>query len=288
VRFLILGGDGMLGHQLYKRLRAAHETRVTLRQGFASYVKFGLFESGSTYPDVDMRDAGRLSKVLSDFRPQVVVNAVGIVKQRADAKDSIQSIEINALLPHRLEVLCGSIGARLIHLSTDCVFSGRTGNYSEASPPDPQDLYGRSKLLGEVGGRGCLTLRTSMIGPELQRKTGLLEWLLAQNGTVKGYRSAVFSGFTTLELSRIIERVAVAFPEAHGVYHVASEPINKCELLKMIKRALDLKVEVVPDDAVKCDRSLDSSRFRAEFGYTLPTWDQMIQELAASVREAQS
>jgi dTDP-4-dehydrorhamnose reductase len=278
----------MLGHQLYQRLQAAHETRVTLRQGFAAYARFGLFDRGGAYPDVDARDTGRLSQVFTDFSPQVVVNAVGIVKQRADARESIPSIEINALLPHRLAVLCGTIGARLIHLSTDCVFSGRIGNYSETAPPDPEDLYGRSKLLGEVGDRGCLTLRTSMIGPELKGKTGLLEWFLAQNGTVKGYRSTIFSGFTTLELSRIIERIAVEFPEAHGIYHVASQPINKYELLTKIKRALDLKVEVVPDDAVRCDRSLDSSRFRAEFGYAPPTWNQMIEELAGSVREAQS
>ena len=287
MRFLILGGDGMLGHQLYKRLRASHDTRVTLRENRAAYDSFSLFDSGNAYPDIDVRDAGRLSSVLTAFGPQVVINAVGIVKQRADAKTSIPSIEINALLPHRLAMLCGRSGARLIHLGTDCVFSGRAGNYSEASMPDPEDLYGRSKLLGEVEDSGCLTLRTSIIGPELRRKTGLLEWFLAQRGTVKGYRGAIFSGFTTLEMSRIIERVAVEFPEAQGLYHVASEPINKYELLKMIKRELNLKVEVVPDDGVRCDRSLDSSRFRTDFGYTPPAWTQMIEELAASMREAQ-
>ena len=229
-----------------------------------------------------------LEKVLADFSPEVVVNAIGIVKQRADAKESVASIEINALLPHRLAVLCSAVGARLIHFSTDCVFSGREGNYSETSTPDPDDLYGRTKLLGEVQDKTCLTLRTSIIGPELRRKTGLLEWLLAQSGTVKGYRGAIFSGFTTLEMSRIIERLAVEFPEAHGLYHVASEPVNKYELLKMIKRELNLEVKVVADDAIRCDRSLDSSRFRAHFGYTPPTWNQMIEELAASIGKAQS
>jgi dTDP-4-dehydrorhamnose reductase len=288
VRFLILGGDGMLGHQLYERLRASHETRVTLRESLAAYGSFRVFGSDNAYPGIDVRDTRRVAKVLADFDPQVVVNAVGIVKQRADANESIPSIEINALLPHRLAVLCSTIGARLIHLSTDCVFSGRTGNYSETSTTDPEDLYGRSKLLGEVQDQGCLTLRTSIIGPELRRKTGLLEWFLAQSGTVKGYRNAVFSGFTTLEMSRIIERLAVDFSGAHGLYHVASEPITKYELLKLIKRELKLDVEVVPDDAVRCDRSLDSSRFRAQFGYTPPTWSQMIEELAASIRKAQS
>lgn len=288
MRFLILGGDGMLGHQLHKRLRATHEVRVTLRQDAAAYRDCGPFDRQHAYSGVDVRRTATLLEVLADYRPAVVVNAVGIVKQRADAQASIPSIEINALLPHRLAVLCRAIGARLIHLSTDCVFSGRSGNYRDTSPPDPEDLYGRSKLLGEVQDEHCMTLRTSMIGPELRRKSGLLEWFLAQNGTVNGYRNAIFSGFTTLELSRIIERLAVEFPRAHGVYHVSSEPISKYELLLLIKRKLELKVDIVADDEFECDRSLDSSRFRGEFGYTPPSWDTMIDELAASIRKTQT
>lgn len=288
MRFLILGGDGMLGHQLYKRLRAAHEAKVTLRQELAAYHDCGLFDREHAYAGVDVRRTETLLEVLADYHPAMVVNAVGIVKQRADAQESIASIEINALLPHRLAVLCRAMGARLIHLSTDCVFSGRSGNYREISLPDPEDLYDRSKLLGEVQDGHCMTLRTSMIGPELKRKTGLLEWFLAQNGTVKGYRNAIFSGFTTLEMSRIIERLAVEFPRAHGIYHVSSAPISKYELLLLVKRKLGLKVEIVPDDAFRCDRSLDSSRFRGEFGYTPPSWDNMIDELAASIRETPS
>lgn len=289
MRFLILGGDGMLGHQLYKRLRGAHETRVTLRQDLAAYRDCGPFDREHAYAGVDVRRTETLLDVLADYHPAVVVNAVGIVKQRADAQESIPSIEINALLPHRLALLCRAMGARLIHLSTDCVFSGRSGNYRESSLPDPEDLYDRSKLLGEVQDGHCMTLRTSMIGPELKRKTGLLEWFLAQkSGTVKGYRNAIFSGFTTLEMSRIIERLAVEFPRAHGLYHVSSASISKYDLLMLIKRKLDLKVEIVPDDAFRCDRSLDSSRFRGEFSYTPPSWDNMIDELAASIRKTQS
>ncbi len=288
MRFLILGGDGMLGHQLFKWLRPRHEVKVTLHQAFAAYYDCALFDPGNAYAGVDVRSMETLQEVFTDFRPAVLVNAVGIVKQRADAKESILNIEINALLPHRLAVLCRAVGARLIHLSTDCVFSGRGGNYRESAIPDPEDLYDRSKLLGEVREEHCLTLRTSMVGPELRRKTGLLEWFLAQQGTVKGYRNAIFSGFTTLEMSRIIERLAVEFPRAHGLYHVSSAPISKYDLLLLIKRKLSLKVEVVPDEAFRCDRSLDSSRFRAEFGYAPPSWDAMTGELAASLREARS
>src|SRR5262249_32316179 len=130
------------------------------------------------------------------------------VKQRSEASAAIPSLEINSLLPHRLALVCAAAGARLVHLSTDCVFSGRKGAYTESDPPDADDLYGRSKYLGEVASPGCLTLRTSIIGRELSRKTGLLEWLLSQRGaTVKGFRSAIFSGFTTHEMGRIIERL---------------------------------------------------------------------------------
>lgn len=284
MRFLILGGDGMLGHQLYRRLRAAHEVKVTLRQDFAAYRNYRLFEPDHAYTGVDVRRMETLLDVFAAFRPTVVVNAVGIVKQRPDAGDSTLNVEINALLPHRLALLCRATCARLIHLSTDCVFSGRKGQYRETDVPDAEDLYDRSKLLGEVLQDHCMTLRTSLIGPELKRKTSLLEWFLAQRGTVNGYRNAIFSGFTTLEMSRIIERLALEFPNGHGLYNVSSAPISKHDLLLLIKRKFNLGVEVVPDDALKCDRSLDSSRFRAEFGYTPPTWDQMIEELATSIR----
>lgn len=288
MRFLILGGDGMLGHQLFMRLCAAHEVKATLRQNLAAYRGCGLFNAGNAYAGVDVRRTETLIEVFSEFRPAVVVNAVGIVKQRAEARDAILNIEINALLPHRLALLCRAVGARLIHLGTDCVFSGQQGNYTETSVPDPDDLYDRAKLLGEVQEKHCITLRTSLIGRELKRKTGLLEWFLAQRGPVKGYRKAIFSGFTTLEMSRIIERLAVEFPNAEGLYHVSSEPISKYDLLALVKRKLGIDVEIVPDDALRCDRSLDSRRFRAEFRYAPPAWETMIDELTASIRNPRS
>jgi dTDP-4-dehydrorhamnose reductase len=214
----------------------------------------------------------------------VVVNAAGIVKQRADTHDSIPNIAINALLPHRVASLCAASGARLIHISTDCVFSGLEGRYTEASTPDPRDLYGQSKLLGEVHAPHCLTLRTSMIGPEISRKTGLLEWFLAQRGSIKGFRRAIFSGFTTLELTRIVERLALHYPAAHGLYHVSAAPISKYDLLAMLGERLPVDVSIAPDDAFHCDRSLDSSRFRAQFSYAPPAWEEMLDELALAIR----
>lgn len=284
MRILVLGGDGMLGHRLLTQLRPGHDVRCTLRQDAAAYARYGMFPAESSYFGVDVRSLERLTEVFADFRPQAVVNCVGIVKQRASAHDAIPSLEINSLLPHRLSLLCRGAGARLVHLSTDCAFSGSVGMYHDDDASDATDLYGKSKYLGEVGDPGCITLRTSMIGPELSRKSGLLEWFLAQSGRIRGFRRAVFSGFTTAELSRLIETLLVDHPDASGVYHASAEPIDKYHLLVAIRDRLGREIEIVPDDDFHCDRSLDSSRFRAEFGYTPPSWDEMLDELAADLK----
>lgn len=279
MRILILGGDGMLGHQLLKHLRKRHEVRVTLRQDLAAYVSLGLFTKDNSYDGIDIRCIERIMEVFADFMPEAVINAVGIVKQRPDAKESIPSLEINALLPHRLAVLCKGVGARLIHVSTDCVFSGRKGNYLETDSSDAEDLYGKTKFLGEVHDTNCLTLRTSIIGRELYRHKSLLEWFLSSKGTVKGFVNAIYSGFTTIEMSRIIEKLLLEFQDASGLYQVSSEPINKYDLLLLFKEKLGHEVEIIPDFAFSCDRSLDSTRFRTNFSYTPPSWSDMIEEL---------
>jgi dTDP-4-dehydrorhamnose reductase len=286
LRILIAGGDGMLGHALLRALDSAHEVRVTLRRELQAYAGYGLFHSGNAYAGIEMRDTERLGAALEHFRPQAVINAVGVVKQRPEAADAIPSIAINALFPHQLAGLCARHGARLVHMSTDCVFSGDRGGYREEDLPDATDLYGRSKLLGELHDQHCLTLRTSIIGRELSRKTGLLEWFLAQSGPVRGYREAIFSGFTTAEMARIIERVLSRHPRMSGLYHVSSEPIAKYDLLTLIKRAFRLTTEIVPDDNVRIDRSLDSTRFRSETGYMPPAWPRMIDELARDTAAA--
>jgi dTDP-4-dehydrorhamnose reductase len=285
MRILILGGDGMLGHQLLRHFSAHHDTRVTLRQALEHYSRYGLFKSDNAYGAIDARSTDSLRKVLADFRPEAVINAIGLVKQRPVAQEAIPNIEINALLPHKVALLCMEVGARLVHMSTDCVFSGSRGCYREADRPDSDDLYGLSKLLGEVHAPHCITLRTSLIGPELSRKTGLLEWFLAQKGTVHGYRRTIFSGFTTIELSRIIEKILLQFPEGGGLYHVSSAPISKLDLLSLIKEKLNLPLQIIPDDRAHCDRSLDSTRFRADFGYEPPSWDTMLEELTKNILE---
>ena len=290
IRVLILGGDGMLGHQLWKHFknRPEFETSVTLRGDFDRYQHYGLFDPKSTYSGVNVKHYESLVEVFSDFHPQVVLNAVGIVKQRPTAKDAISSLEINALLPHRLAVLCEALDARLIHPSTDCVFSGRRGMYTELDEPDALDLYGRSKLLGEVTQRNTLTLRTSIVGLELDRKTGLFEWFLNAAGPVKGFRRALYNGVTTLELAHLIELLIIEFPTLHGLYQVSSQPISKFELLQIVRDRFDLKTAIEPDDAFIIDRTLDSTRFSSVTGYVPPSWSDMIDALAVDFRQVKT
>lgn len=282
MKILILGGDGMLGHQLLKFLDPRHDVKVTLRQDLGAYTQYGLFNRGNSYDAIDIRSFDRLLEVMADFRPQAVINAVGIVKQRRDAKESIPSLEINALLPHRLAVLCKGIGARLIHLSTDCVFSGKKGNYLESDPSDAEDLYGKTKFLGEVHESNCLTLRTSIIGRELMRNASLFEWFMAQNGKIKGFTKAIYNGFTTIEMSRIIEKMLLEYPLASGVYQVSSDPISKYELLNLFREKANKDIDIEPDDFFICDRTLNSTKFRCQFDYVPPSWAEMIEELISS------
>ena len=286
MRILIVGGDGMLGHQLLRHLKNRHDVRITLRLGRERYEGHPLLTEGKPFYEIDARHPDSVIRVVTQFRPEAVVNAIGIVKQRAEGKEVIPSIEVNALLPHRLAEACRAVDARLIHMSTDCVFSGRKGKYSEEDVPDAEDVYGRSKLLGEVSESHCLTVRTSMIGPELTRKTGLLEWLLSQKGpTVKGFTKAIFSGFPTCELARIVEMILVEHPKLHGLYHVASAPIDKYHLLTLIRDRLNLPVRIEKDSALECDRSLDASRFHRATGYSSPTWQAMIDDMAHHMAE---
>lgn len=285
MRVLILGGDGMLGHRLFQHLGPRHDVRATLRHELSAYAALGRFTAKNSYAGVDVRSLERVVEVLADFHPEVVVNCIGIIKQRPAAKEAIPSLEINALFPHKLATLCKAIRARVIHLTTDCVFSGGKGNYLETDPADAEDLYGRSKFLGEIHDSHCLTLRTSFVGRELARKTELIEWFLAQRQPIKGFTQAIFSGFTTGELSKIIEKMITDYPHASGVYHVASKPISKLDFLMLIKEKMGLPIEIIPDATYSCDRSLDATRFCKEFNYAPPSWESMIEDFKKDLAE---
>jgi len=270
----------MLGHKLWQTFRERFDAYATFRGAPAAYARFRVFDPERSVGGVSAQDFDSVVRAFGVVRPAAVVNCVGVVKQDAAAKDPVTGITVNALFPHRLAALCRAAGARLIHLSTDCVFSGRRGNYAEDAPPDADDLYGRTKLLGEVGDEGCLTVRTSMIGRELTGAHGLVEWFLGQAAAgrgVRGFRRAVFSGFTTNALADILARVVAEHPDLSGVWNVAAEPINKFDLLTLVKQTYGLPIEIEPDETFVCDRSLDGSRFAARAGFAPPAWPEMIE-----------
>lgn len=284
MKILVLGADGMLGHQLVSSLRGRHNVAGTVRQPVESFANMSDCLPNRVFPLVDIRDFSLIENVFSDFVPDAVVNAVGIVKQRREAKDAIDSIMVNALFPHRLAELCVRHGSRMVHLSTDCVFSGNQGCYADDALHDARDLYGRSKSMGEVEGPGVLTLRTSIIGLELARKTSLVEWFLAQSGEIRGFTRAIYSGFTTLEMARIVEMLLTRSEAASGIYNVSSDSIDKHTLLQLLNLRLGCPISIRSDDSFECDRSLDSTRFRSVFGYQPPSWSQMLDELTSQIR----
>lgn len=280
MKVLVLGGSGMLGHKLWQVFSSRFDTYVTVRKGFDSYKRYGLLTPARTVDNVSAQDLNSVIRAMDRVRPTVVMNCIGIVKQANTANDPLISIEVNALFPHRLARLCQGQGIRLIHISTDCVFSGRRGNYRESDLSDAEDLYGRTKFLGEVSGEGCLTIRTSMIGRELETSYGLIEWFLSQEGkTVSGYERAVFSGFTTNALSEIIAKIVDEQPEMYGVWHIASDPISKFDLLSLVKQVYGLNIRIRPDEAVVVDRRLNADRFRQATGFVPPTWHAMIEQM---------
>ena len=265
---LILGGGGMLGHQVWAAARQRFDARVAVRQRPQS----PLFDDERVIEGFDAADFDGVRRLVERVRPDAVVNCVGVVKQLAAAKDPIASITINALFPH----VVARLAPRVIQISTDCVFSGTRGHYRESDTPDPIDLYGRSKLLGELDAPH-LTLRTSIVGREFGTSHGLLEWFLRQRNA-RGYTRALFSGVSTNVLARIV--CDVVERPLEGLYHVAGEAISKYDLLVLLNETFDAHIAIEPDDRVVIDRTLDGARFAAATGIAIPSWRAMAEELA--------
>lgn len=287
MRVLILGGEGMLGHKVFQVLSERFETFVTFRNPNGLWKTYPIYENVDSFytkGGVDVMNFETVISALTQVKPDVVINCIGIIKQIKEAKDPIISLTLNSLFPHRLAELCAETGTRMFHMSTDCVFSGSKGNYTEDDIPDAEDLYGRTKLLGEVNREGCLTIRTSIFGRDFAKQSALLEWFLSnRGGTIKGYKNAIYTGFPTQILARIMGDMITDYPELSGMYQVSSDPISKYDLLLKIKKAMNLDIEIEPEEQFYCDLSLDSSRFRNETGYSFPDWDAMISELAADL-----
>jgi dTDP-4-dehydrorhamnose reductase len=277
---LVLGATGMLGNAMFRGFaRSAGYRAFGSTRGRARYDLFPEALRSNLISDVDVDNFDTLSRLLADIRPEVVINCIGLVKQLSDAKDPLAALPVNAVLPHRLARLCQLSGARLIHVSTDCVFDGVKGNYSEQDQPNATDLYGRSKLLGEVDYGNAVTLRTSIIGHELDSAHGLIGWFLSQSGSVNGYTKAVFSGLPTIELMRVVRDFVLPNPSLRGLYHVSAAPISKYELLKIVADSYGKTIDIVPNDTVVVDRSLDSGRFRQSTGYLPPEWPALVRSM---------
>ena len=279
-RVLVVGAAGMLGHVVLRVFGddRAFAVRGTVRsERSAKLLPAALRDRLMVGVDAEQFDS--VAGAVAEAKPHVVVNCVGIVKQLGAAEDPLTALPINALFPHQLARLCAASGARMIHVSTDCVFSGSTGSYVESDFPDAGDLYGRSKLLGEVDYPNAVTLRTSIIGHELGTAHGLVEWFLSQGDSAKGYRKAIFSGLPTVELAGVMRDHVLTKPDLRGVYHVAAAPIAKIDLLTLIAKQYGRPTKLVPDDVVKIDRSLDGGRFRAATGYVAPDWPELVRRM---------
>lgn len=274
----------MLGHKMFQILRERFlDTVCTIREDVQKppFDRVELLQGDDVIRGVDVMDFDRLHGILKELRPDYIVNCVGIVKQREESRLAIPSIAINSLLPHKLAAFAGEWGGRVIHPSTDCVFDGKRGGYTEANDSSAEDLYGKSKFLGELHCGNGLTLRTSIIGRELVEHRSLLDWFLMQQGkTVRGFRRVIYSGVTTNQLAEVVATIIQKYPGLHGLFQVVSEPISKHDLLCLIRDAYQLEVNIVPDDREVSDRSMKGDKFREATGYVSPPWTELAERLA--------
>ena len=279
MKILILGASGMLGHNLFETFSEndQFETFGVIRKN----VNTGFFDKNlkRIKQISDANKIDEISKLLKEVSPKVVINCIGLIKQKNNSQSIADSIELNSLFPHLLHQASLDIGAKLIHFSTDCVFSGKKGNYKEKDKPDSVEIYGLSKRLGEIDSNRALTLRTSIIGHEIKSHVSLLDWFLNQEGSIRGYKKAIFSGLTTIEISKVLQQIILNNFSLSGIYHLSVNSISKYDLLKLVAKIYKKNIEILEDTEVKIDRSLDSSKFSAITGYNPPSWEKLIKDL---------
>ena len=282
LKVLVLGASGMLGNAAFRLFAESDGFDVigTVR-GERSRKLFPASLQSALISGVDVENIDSLIRVFGNTKPDVVINCIGLVKQLAEADDPLAAIPINSLLPHRLARLCAVAGARFVHMSTDCVFSGSKGMYTESDPSDAKDLYGRSKFLGEVDYLNAVTLRTSIIGHELEGARSLVGWFLSQSGPVKGFKKAIFSGLPTVEIARLVRDYVIPNPSLHGLYHVSADPISKYDLLRLVVDTYGKTIDIEADESFVIDRSLDSSRFRSVTGFQPKPWADLVASMKA-------
>ena len=279
-KVLVLGASGMLGNAVLRVFAESDGFAVsgTVRSARSLRLLPSSVQQ-RLIPGVDVENADSLLSVFGQVHPDIVINCIGLVKQLSESDDPLSAVPIKSLLPHRLARICAVSGSRLVHMSTDCVFSGIKGMYVEDDFADAKDLYGRSKFLGEVDYPNAITLRTSIIGHELDGARSLVGWFLSQEGSVHGFKNAVFSGLPTVEIARIIRDAVIPRPDLRGVYHVSAEPINKFDLLTLLAASYGKKIRIEKDESVVINRSLDSTRFRKETGFSPASWSELIKQM---------
>ncbi|MCF6282040.1 MAG: SDR family oxidoreductase [Candidatus Polarisedimenticolaceae bacterium] len=280
MRVLVLGASGMLGSAVFRLLMArGYEVTGTVRSS-SSVNYFSSSIQNNLISNLDLLNANTLICLFQQVKPHAVINCIGLIKQFSSSNDPQEALPINALLPHQLADLCDIAGVRLVQISTDCVFKGDKGNYTEDDLSDATDLYGQSKYMGEVRDRECaVTLRTSIIGHGLTPNPSLIDWFLSQNGQVRGFNKAIFSGLPTIELANVIDRYVLQCSELSGLYHVSVEPIDKLRLLQIVNQVYDAGLVINQDDSLVIDRSLNSTKFRESTGYTPPDWEALVLQM---------
>ncbi len=283
MKILVIGATGLIGSTIYKYLSANPKFSVfgSIRNSSDKRF-FSSSLSSNLLSRADASDYQNWNNIFKKIQPDIVINCLGITKHVKGGNDPLVAIPINAYFPHYLNGLCQEYGARLIHISSDCVFSGNRGGYLEDDIPDAEDFYGKSKALGEILGGPAITLRTSTIGHELHTSFGLLDWFLGQKSSCQGYKNAFFSGIPTIELARIIEEYVIPSPKLQGLYHVGASKISKFDLLTQIAREYGKKIEIIPNTTFRIDRSLNSDRFYEATGYKPPSWMQLIKKMHLS------
>lgn len=277
MKILVLGASGLIGSNVFNYLSA-----------YAVYDVIGTYRNSEILSQFDSNSISRLIQfelnestsqldaICSKFRPDVIINALGVTKHVVESNEKI--VRVNALFPHQLANLACRFNAKLIHISTDCVFSGMKGMYSELDFPDACDLYGRSKILSEVTYGGHLTIRISTIGLELASELGLLGWFLKCSDSCNGFTKAIFSGLPSKYFAYVLHQYVLPNKDLTGLYHISSEPIDKFSLLKALAEFYNKKIDIYPDESLVINRSLNSSSFAEKTGFVVPSWKNLIND----------
>lgn len=283
IKILILGGTGLIGNGLFNTMSANSSLEVFATSRASTPPKnLSMKLRDKLFLRVDATQGERFLNFISDVHPDVLINCIGLTKHLPSGNDPLTAIPLNSFLPHYLAAHCRATNIRFIHISSDCVFSGNRGQYLEGDVPDSNDVYGRTKALGEVCDGQSLVIRTSTIGHELSTNFGLLDWFLSQRDGCSGYKNAIFSGVTTVELARIIQEYVIPAPHLHGIYNVSGRSISKYDLLSLIAKVYEKKIHIIPDYGFSINRTLDCGKFAKATGYEPSSWSELIRKMYQS------